>query len=73
MSKSIPTVKLWSVKFYRVNERKPYTEIQVSAPTKFLAKLNVRHCYKEKFYTALARQGFERCTIGQVKRSQDNG
>ena len=67
MSKSIPAVKDYSIKFYKRGERKPYAEIIVSAPTKFLAKLNARHCFGKKFYAALAMPGYERYTIGMIK------
>ena len=67
MSRAIPAVKTWSVKFYRKGELRPYDEIQVNAPTKFLAKLNARHCFGKKFYLALAALGYDHYTIGMLR------
>ena len=68
MTRSIPPVKLYSMKFYRYGERAPYAEIRINAPTKFLAKLNIRHCCKAEFFANLAALDYERYTIGVVNK-----
>ena len=68
MSRAIPAVRLWSMKFYRYGERAPYAEIRINAPTRFLAKLNIRHVCKKEFFSNLAALDFERYTIGVVNK-----
>ena len=72
MSKSIPTVKTWSVKFYRKGESRHYEELLINAPTKFLAKLNARHCFGKKFYLALAELDYSHYTIGLVRSKEES-